>query len=469
MSVQSHSLVAGGVTKTLAEWGITGCQVSITAQGQDSMSVSVPSRAGAGPLWPYHEPVDLLDPDGVRRFRGYLLTPALQIPGRSGIDRYTFLGPWQKFLDKVTYVQTANYTVDPAANNFNLAQGPTSDCILSRDLLTGTKIALSAQIQSALDYAISLGADLFYELITLPLLTLPEDNQGDRTCAEVVRSCLRYCPTLSSYWNYTGVVPILRFGDALGGFLQRAGADGPETVDVLAAPSWAPDARFAGAIDWKARPDMMAQSYSILYVQEFDVETGGGVVKYDQLTVDTAGAANGSFGSLASTVRLRGPIWNGNEYTPPEPIPTGLARAMYAAFATMQYELRFATEAEEVDWVHAPGGQWNVANDAPELATAASICQTITRTLETGRVEYVTGPPAHIDLGSLRALTLPNRLRRRPQTAGDCQYGFGKPDNKPDKATESTVIIGLVEQHDHTLGAKRLTMDVKVLNDYTGA
>ena len=275
--LQTHFLISGGVKKSLADWGASACVVEHAAQGNDQMTVTIPGSIDSGGfLFPRNEPVDLVDATNTIRFRGWRLRASAAM-GEAERVTYEFLGPWQTFLDGITFLDTANYQTDPNLPTAELENGPTSEIVLCRDLLSGTKISILAMVEKALNSCIGQGGAFTYSLLGLPVLAPPEDEQQDRTCGEVVRSALRYHPETVAIWNYAAG-PQLRFGDAAEGGLRRADAPaGPEWIDLAHPPSWAAHLAWSARHGLKItdRADLLCGSYAIIYVSENSLSAPG--------------------------------------------------------------------------------------------------------------------------------------------------------------------------------------------------
>lgn len=95
-----------------------------------------------------------------------------------------------------------------------------------------------------------------------------------------------------------------------------------------------------------------------------------------------------------------------------EPVPTGLAAAIYAAWNRLQFDGRLLYEAAECDGLLHPGAALNITGGRSEWATMRAIVSQVIETLDTGRTEVIFGPARHLSPADLIALHRANRNRR---------------------------------------------------------
>jgi hypothetical protein len=91
----------------------------------------------------------------------------------------------------------------------------------------------------------------------------------------------------------------------------------------------------------------------------------------------------------------------GESYTPPEPVPTGLAAALYAALSVLEYDGGFSVTSEEADLAFRPGLRLQFTGGRTEWQTANGQVQEVTHYIDTGRTSVRFGPPTHVSIQDL--------------------------------------------------------------------
>jgi hypothetical protein len=98
--------------------------------------------------------------------------------------------------------------------------------------------------------------------------------------------------------------------------------------------------------------------------------------------------------------------------TEAEPVPSGLAQALYDAVSTLAYDGVIELTEEECSGVAVPGSLLNLSGGRAEWATMAAQIQRIEEHIDLGQTKIVVGPGKHLGHGDLAGLLRVNRLRR---------------------------------------------------------
>jgi hypothetical protein len=147
-----------------------------------------------------------------------------------------------------------------------------------------------------------------------------------------------------------------------------------------------------------------------------------------------------------STNAATGPYANTTVTQVPEPVPAGLAQALYNAVSVLQYEGDLTLQEPEVSGSLSVGNVFNLTGgNLTEWATMKAMVQSVTEDLDAGTTQIEFGPPKHLSAGELVDLLRVNRSRAifywpTLQTSG---VGAGAEsvalgDNTPEKNSAST-------------------------------
>jgi hypothetical protein len=98
--------------------------------------------------------------------------------------------------------------------------------------------------------------------------------------------------------------------------------------------------------------------------------------------------------------------------TDAEPVPVGLAAAIYAATSVLQYDGALELTEQECSGAVKPGQLLNLSGGRAEWATMAAQIQRVEELLDTGVTRITVGPAKHLGVRDLNALLKVNRLRR---------------------------------------------------------
>lgn len=489
----SWSILQGGTYKTFAALNLNNLSRTLVSQNVDEVSFTADGTAFDGAsLWSHGETVIIMR-DSQRWFYGRVVSiPRIGLASAESIQ-YRLAGPWW-YLDKCVYQQSWQ------VYSGGLTAANKSRVILNQNA-DGDRITSGAQIQAAINHAISRGAPITLGTID-PAISLPFDEQTDITCAEVILKMLRWSPDCICWFDYATAYPTLhcrsranlssltydvaagtiaseifvtpRYDLQIPGvvvnFEQTNEVDGVsyETIttdsagntsaintlfstielagsrvtyltqkivtedwpDPLTTKSWwkakipalaqipdddvtIHDASRTGVLsriltegtiqDWMtgktAEDDVITAKvdYTVKDADTNDVE----VVKNKDISVRVT-----STNAATTTYRRTGTYESG------EPIPSGLAAALYAAWSQLQYEGQITLLEEDPAGVANPGRKLNFSNGLSAWASMNAMIQQVTESVDDGRTTITFGPATHLGPDDLVALLRASRTRR---------------------------------------------------------
>ncbi len=111
--------------------------------------------------------------------------------------------------------------------------------------------------------------------------------------------------------------------------------------------------------------------------------------------------------------------------TDAEPVPEGLAQALYDAAGILQYDGVLEFTEEECSGVAAPGSLLNLTGGRSEWTTMSAQIQRIEERVDLGQTRVTVGPAKHLGHADLVALLRPNRNRRISYRLNERTTGLG--------------------------------------------
>lgn len=129
-----------------------------------------------------------------------------------------------------------------------------------------------------------------------------------------------------------------------------------------------------------------------------------------------------------------------------EPVPFGLAQAIYEAISILQFEGDVTLQEEDVSGLLSIGNVFNLTGGAlPEWSTMAAMPQSVTEDIDSGQTTVRFGPPRNLSAGELVDLLRVNRMRlirsvfsmRPAGTAGGTSGQVDLGNNTPEKNSVS--------------------------------
>jgi hypothetical protein len=111
--------------------------------------------------------------------------------------------------------------------------------------------------------------------------------------------------------------------------------------------------------------------------------------------------------------------------TEAEPVPAGLAQALYDATSVLQYDGVLELTETECSGAGAPGVLLNLSGGRAEWATMAAQIQRVEEMLELGLTKITVGPAKHLGQSELTAWLRANRNRRISYRLSERTTGTG--------------------------------------------
>jgi hypothetical protein len=192
------------VTKTLAAWGITGCEITRLSQAADKCLLKFDGAAfDAAEIFAWRS-ILTIKRDGVPWFQGVVTkTPKYGRPSAEGLQ-YEVSGPWW-WLEQVVYQQY--WYLFPPEGGTEPSPLPQSQVILFCGS-DGALIDTGAQITAAWNFAKNANLPLQLGAVGVEF-AVPDEPARDVTIAEVFRRALRWHPDVVTWMDYTTSPPTL--------------------------------------------------------------------------------------------------------------------------------------------------------------------------------------------------------------------------------------------------------------------
>jgi len=198
------TLKCNGVTKTAAEWRLSGMKRELKSQQQDLFSfVADGEKFDADPVFAFNAIVEVFR-DAVRVFYGRVVKIPRSGSGQREDMAYILAGPWW-YLDNLIFQK--NWKIWDAGEEELVEK-------LSSRVLVGwdddeNRLTVTQEIGGVLDYAIAKGAPFAKGTIDPGLDKIPSEEIEDLTCAEVIRRLLRWAPNSIAWFDYAAATPTL--------------------------------------------------------------------------------------------------------------------------------------------------------------------------------------------------------------------------------------------------------------------
>ena len=111
--------------------------------------------------------------------------------------------------------------------------------------------------------------------------------------------------------------------------------------------------------------------------------------------------------------------------TEAEPVPTGLAAALYAAVSVLQYDGALELTEQECSGAAVPGLLLNLTGGRAEWATMAAQIQRVEEKIDLGHTKITVGPTKHLGHAELTTWLRANRNRRISYRLNERTSGLG--------------------------------------------
>ncbi len=437
MSLPNYSLQRTGATTSpvsFAALGVNSAILRTTTRGNDSLRLTLARDLADAPYFSPFSSWHLLNSAGQIVFTGTVLDQTLT--GRSPIAGHfhevTLAGPrWP--LDRLTFLQDGwNFPTDLNQLDGALQPFPHARAILNLSA-SGQKLSVSQQIEQALDFAISAGANFSFDLTDIPALLPPEDEVTDLTVAEVLDRQLRWLPHCQYYFDYSSAPPlpspVLRF--TTGGPLRNLDPLNSDVSEIEATP--------------RHSLVLSRLELELITPEKRNYQGPQGLPLTRRwltraTTVSDAPAAPG-FGRANFALYLRGasvrtipdpaggPGFIEEIILPAESAPSPeLAALLHEAYRYLYFDVRLTRvhSSAEPDWSWHPGDRLSLtglSSGWTDSIARPSMIHLLERDLARATTSIQAGPPTHLGLGDLIALYRANRDRSIPESGGRRQTG----------------------------------------------
>lgn len=410
----------GGDTRTLADWQIKSARRALVNLGRDTLMLGFGGSdlLGNSPF-DYGETLRLdrlVDGVATTVFRGRVSSRTRGAYGSAEGLSIEVSGPWW-YLENLIFMQSLPYVTDTEQNPAPIApatdvvssQFPTvkktsSTIVVSQDE-TGMTVDSKTQLLNAVNYAIAKGAPIALGVID-DGIAIPRDAIQDATCAEVILKSLRWTPDQSIFFDYSVNPPTLNVRTRANRAAFQINIADATTSEVEINP----------------RDDLAVAGVTLNYLRRNSRQN----FEFQTLDKDSAGPSPEGIGALVLTLELYGSYLVANPdpraagtyvVIAAEPVPAGLAAALYAAYSVVHYEGRIVTAEDECSGAAWISRKLSIANGVPDWSTAGMIIQRATEDLFSGRTELSVGPPRQ--LGAQDLLGLVRKGKTQPPTLGD--------------------------------------------------
>lgn len=207
------TIKSGATEKSLAAWGVKALTRRLRLQTADEATFFEPvSLMEADLLFPIDGTLQIYKTVGAEKlqwFEGTLLSARRSMNKQVSGRQYTVVNAWYQ-LDNHLFQQIwKSYTGDPD----NLVDVPSSHLLLGTKVVDNVLVRQSVhdQIKEILDYAITSGVSLQYDLTGIPTINLPVDELRDQSCGDAIRRQLKWLPDVVASWDYSLSPPKLIF------------------------------------------------------------------------------------------------------------------------------------------------------------------------------------------------------------------------------------------------------------------
>jgi hypothetical protein len=392
------TLQAGGTTQSLAAWGIRNAHLTFRSLDVDELTFNIPTADIYGAdLFSYGETLTLFK-NSVRWFTGTVSkTPASGSPGTEQ-HGYIVSGPWW-LLQRIIYQQ---YALMQNATFSCLTSQLTTRVTLGQDQW-GNLISANQQIFNISVYALYKGTN-FFALSTIPSLTnFPLEECRDITCAEAIKRCLRWTPDATTWFDYSGALPLL--------LVSQRPYSGLIVLDLA-------QKNLIESFDGiTPRYDLRPPGVEFDYITALTNPATGQL--YNQVTRDIAGAGSSQIGCIVATFDLT----QGGGGGSPQTAPVGLAGKFWASLYTYLYwEGSIRLHESECGGLLRPGRSLNLIGGNSAWANMQTPIQVVTEDLDHGVTEATFGAPEHLGPQDFFALEAYFRNKPTPSAWASAQH-----------------------------------------------
>lgn len=399
----------GNVTKTLAEWGITGpehrCGLGAsTSSGEDSFSFLVKQNPASARDFAQWDRIELRNEADVRFHVGWLLAPNPTATGQTMEIAFRTESA-ERYL-RSTFEQAA----------VRLVEGSPSTVPNSTPSFGYLGAGIPSAVTEVLDGAIAHGnkggaAPFSYDgEDIIPDVGFPEISFSQAEFGQALDGVLKLSPQVLRRWNCAGV----EGADVVMEFVRVKTYD-HETAEIFTTPQLSgagslathtsplDGSIFDGIQPSEANTLLWRYRHRYEFEMPMEPENPDNLSTYIETMTVVSDVENGSIRSFTDTFRLRGKtllspateteaaVWNSAE-GPPE-TPEHLVRLLHEPFTVQWWNLKGSTTGTGLHWEWVPGNLIRVTGGGPE-AGQWTVIQSVTRQFATGKVSITTGHPS---------------------------------------------------------------------------
>jgi hypothetical protein len=196
MSTYYISKDQGANWATFATAGIVDCIITLRATGADDCRFAIDPAAWTQAATYATGDTILIKQDTTVRFVGRISELPREASGGNHRLSYVAEGPWAR-LEKITFGQTwklrnsGGTLVDVSKPRVVLGQND-----------AGTQITNGAQIAAVIDFLIARSVPILKGTVDAGI-AMPYNEQTMLTCADAIRTCMRWSPDWIAWWDYT--------------------------------------------------------------------------------------------------------------------------------------------------------------------------------------------------------------------------------------------------------------------------
>ena len=211
-AVISWTLTCGGVTQSLAAWGISAATLEFRSRDADMLSLRIDGAAAdAAALFAYGATGSLtrIVTDGeevtsTTWFTGTCITLQRSSAAQSEAHDYQFAGPWWRLNRQPFMVDWKCW------RSGSIQTTPLPDLLLNVDLY-GVPVGTRAQIGAVIDWAATCGVPVQNPgTLDYPSLIIAIDEARDLFCSDVIERQLRWAPDAVTWFDYSTSPPTFR-------------------------------------------------------------------------------------------------------------------------------------------------------------------------------------------------------------------------------------------------------------------
>lgn len=202
------------VTKTFAEWNVSGVRLRRQSQAADELSFTTVEDVSVAPQFAYDGKIKLnltIENGAVLQwYVGWVDTSSVSLSGTSRRQTYKVKGPW-KWLELLVFQKIWYKAINPADHDSSIAGGYRGKMVLNMDVnqTPDTHQTVAQQMDEIIDYVNQCAVlqnvadgDPVIDMGTCPATLPPWSDVNSITCAEAVKHQLKWMPSAVTFFTY---------------------------------------------------------------------------------------------------------------------------------------------------------------------------------------------------------------------------------------------------------------------------